>query len=112
MSQALVVLCTCPDEATARRIAGALVERRRAACVNLVGPVRSVFVWDGEVCDESEMLLIAKTTTEGYAALEELVTALHPYDVPEVIAMPVDYGSRAYVDWIGASVGRSVTGKE
>jgi periplasmic divalent cation tolerance protein len=112
MTPILVVLCTCPDEATAKRIAGALVARRRAACVNLVGPVRSVFVWEGEVCDESEMLLIAKTTEEGYPALEEIVHELHPYDVPEVIAVPVAAGSRPYLDWVAGSVGGSVTETE
>lgn len=104
MSQALVVLCTCPDEATARRIASALVAGRHAACVNLVGPIRSVYSWQGEVCDESEMLLMAKTTGEAYPALEAVLVELHPYDVPEVIALPVERGSRAYLDWVADSV--------
>lgn len=112
MSKALVVLCTCPDEPTARRIASSLVADRHAACVNLVGPVRSVFSWEGEVCDESEVLLLAKTTEEACPALEAALLALHPYDVPEVIALPVTTGSRAYLDWVTAAVGDSVTETE
>ncbi len=104
MSKTLLVLCTCPDEETARRIAAALVGEGRAACVNIVGPVRSVFSWKGEVCDESELLLMAKTTEAAYAALEARIAELHPYDVPEVIAAPVTAGARAYLDWVANSV--------
>ena len=104
MSKTLLVLCTCPDEETARRIAAGLVGEGRAACVNIVGPVRSVFSWQGEVCDESELLLMAKTTEPAYAALEARIVELHPYDVPEVIAAPVTTGFRAYLDWVADSV--------
>lgn len=104
MSKTLLVLCTCPDEETARSIATALVADKRAACVNIVGPLRSVFSWEGEVCDESELLLIAKTTEAAWPGLEARVVELHPYDVPEVIATPVTAGSAAYLDWVAASV--------
>jgi len=104
MSKTLLVLCTCPDAETARTIAATLVEERRAACVNIAGPVRSVFSWEGEVCDESELLLLAKTTETAYPALEARIVALHPYDVPEVIAAPVTAGSSAYLDWVAGAV--------
>jgi len=104
MSKTLIVLCTCPDEETARNIAAALVAEKRAACVNIIGPLRSVFSWEGEVCDESELLLLAKTTEAAWPELEARVVELHPYDVPEVIATPVTAGSAAYLDWVAASV--------
>ncbi|WP_405232253.1 divalent-cation tolerance protein CutA [Lentisalinibacter salinarum] len=108
MSKTLLALCTCPDEETARSIAGTLVAERRAACVNIVGPLRSVFSWQGEVCDESELLLIAKTTEAAWPGLEARVVELHPYEVPEVIATPVTAGSAAYLDWVAASVSPAV----
>jgi periplasmic divalent cation tolerance protein len=104
MSNTLIAFCTCPDEETARGIAGAVVAEGLAACVNIIGPVRSVFSWEGEVSDESELLLLAKTTEAAYPGLEARITALHPYDVPEVIAAPVTAGSRAYLDWVADAV--------
>lgn len=119
MSSTLIAFCTCPDEETARGIAGAVVAEGLAACVNIVGPVRSVFSWEGDVCDESELLLLAKTTEGAYPRLEARITALHPYDVPEVIAAPVTAGSAAYLDWVAGAVStaagagtNSVTEKE
>ena len=103
--QAMVVLSTAPDEAVGARIASALVERRLAACVNIVEGVRSLYWWEGKVRDDAEVLLICKTddahVTELTAALEEL----HPYDCPEVVALPVTGGSAAYLSWIGESLG-------
>lgn len=104
MTNVLIVMCTCPDEATASDIARALVEEQRAACVNILGPVRSIFRWEGRISDESEVLLIAKTTDAAYAGLEARVITLHPYDVPEVIALPVSAGAAAYLGWVGESV--------
>lgn len=104
MSNTLIAFCTCPDEETARGIAGTVVAEGLAACVNIIGPVRSVFSWEGEVSDESELLLLAKTTEAAYPGLEARITALHPYDVPEVIAAPVTAGSRAYLDWVADAV--------
>ena len=88
MTDVLIVLCTCPDDA-AEGIAKALVGERLAACVNVAGPLRSIFCWEGRINDESEALLIAKTTSKGYPRLERRLLALHPYDVPEVLALPV-----------------------
>jgi periplasmic divalent cation tolerance protein len=97
---ALVVLVTCPDRRVAVRIAEALIARRLAACVNLVPGLTSVYEWKGAVERSSELLLIIKTTPGRYPALEQAVASLHPYDVPEVIALPVSRGRRAYLAWM------------
>ncbi len=82
-----------------------LVEKRLVACVNMVGPVRSVFLWKGKVEDESERLLLMKTRADRYAELEAAIQELHPYDVPEVIAIPIERGSQAYLSWVDDNVG-------
>lgn len=82
-----------------------LVEKRLVACVNVVGPVRSVFLWKGKVSDESERLLVMKTRADRYAALEKVIEELHPYEVPEVVAIPIERGSEAYLSWVDENVG-------
>jgi len=99
---AILVLCTCPDEAAADRIAGALVEERLAACVNRLVGVVSTYRWEGEVRRGNESLLLIKTTVERFAALRERIVALHPYELPEVIAVDVVRGLPSYLDWIAA----------
>jgi periplasmic divalent cation tolerance protein len=101
---ARVVLCTCPDEATGTRIATALIEGRHAACVNRVPGVRSMYRWDGRIYDDAEVLLVIKTTAGRLAAVEAQVRALHPYELPELLALPVAGGSVAYLEWIGQAV--------
>jgi periplasmic divalent cation tolerance protein len=100
MSDALIVFVTVPTRADGERIAEALVAERLAACVNVLGPVRSIYRWQGEVCRDDEHLLMIKSTRARYAALEARVKALHTYDVPEVIALPIEMGSPEYVGWI------------
>lgn len=100
-----VVLVTAPDADTAARLARALVEERLAACGNLVPGVRSIYRWEGAVHDEPEVLLVLKTTTERLDALRARVVELHPYQVPEVLALPVDAGLGSYVDWVRGQVG-------
>ncbi|HTW37300.1 MAG TPA: divalent-cation tolerance protein CutA [Steroidobacteraceae bacterium] len=100
MTDGLVVLCTSPDETTAQRIAQELVTARLAACVNRVGPVRSTYLWKGELKDEPEVLLVIKTLRARYEALEMRLRALHPYDVPEIIALPITAGSKRYLAWM------------
>ena len=85
---ALVVFSTFPDADTAARVARALVDEQLAACVNVVPTIRSIYRWEGEVCDEAEALAVVKTTAERYAALAARLAELHPYQVPEVIALP------------------------
>jgi periplasmic divalent cation tolerance protein len=97
---ARVVLMTAPDQEVAQRIARTLVEERLAACVNLVPGVRSIYRWQGSVEDDAEILLLAKTGRARCAALAARVQALHPYELPEIVVLPVDGGSQRYLDWI------------
>ena len=95
-----MVLCACPDEPTAARIAQDLVNQRLAACVNRLSSVRSTYSWEGRIQEEPEVVLTIKTTRERYDALEVRLRALHPYEVPEIIALPVVAGSPSYLNWI------------
>ena len=106
MSEAVqAVLITAPDADVGAALAGALVEEGLAACVNLVPGVRSIYRWEGAVQDDTEVLLIAKTREALLPALTARVEALHPYDVPEVIALPIAGGSAAYLAWLRAASG-------
>ena len=103
MSEKVVaLLITAPDEETGRRIARTLVEERFAACVNVVPGVTSIYRWRGAVEEASEVMLVAKTRAERAPALAARVRALHPYELPEVVALPVTDGSRAYLRWVVA----------
>lgn len=99
-----VVLTTCPDETTAEILARRLVEERLAACVNRVAGLRSTYWWQGQVQEDAEVLLIAKTSASRVANLSARIQALHPYELPEVIALPVAGGAERYLDWIGQTV--------
>ena len=101
-SGVLLVLTNCPDEASAARIRHDLVEGRLAACVNQLGPVQSTYRWQGAVEETTEVALLIKTTRERYAALERELRAGHPYELPEIIAVPIERGLPAYLDWVGA----------
>ncbi len=105
MTDALVVLVTTPTAERAAEIARALVEERLAACGNVVPGLRSVYRWEGKVHDDAEALLVLKTTRARFEALRDRVLALHPYEVPEVIALPVEAGSARYLAWIAAETG-------
>jgi periplasmic divalent cation tolerance protein len=96
----LLVLSTCPDVDTAERLARALVEGRLAACVNVVGPVKSVYRWRDAVETAGELLLLIKTPADRYPALEHALRALHPYEVPEIVAVPVERGLNDYLTWV------------
>ena len=96
-----LALVTAPDAETAERIARALVGERLAACVNLVPGLRSIYRWEGRVESEAEVLLVVKTRRDRAGDLEERVLALHPYDVPELLRIPVRGGSEAYLRWVG-----------
>lgn len=96
----LIVHCTCPDESTGVRIAQALVERRLAACVSLTPPIRSIYSWQGVVESAAERLLLVKTTAERYQDLEATILSLHPYELPEILAVPVSTGLPAYLSWV------------
>jgi periplasmic divalent cation tolerance protein len=96
-----VVLMTVPDRPTAEKLAEALVGERLAACANLVPGVTSIFWWEGAVQRADETLVILKTPSGRVDALMARATELHPYDVPEVIALPVEAGLSAYLEWVG-----------
>lgn len=100
LPEALVVLCACPDESVADRIARELVGARLAACVNRLPGMRSVYRWKGALQDEREVLLAIKTVGTRYPELEMRLKALHPYEVPEIIAIPVLAGAAPYLAWL------------
>lgn len=100
----IVVLTTCPDETIAARIARDLVESGLAACVSRVGPVHSTYRWREAVQDEPEVLLVIKTVATRYPELEMRLKSIHPYEVPEVIALPVASGSAEYLSWLQGAV--------
>ncbi len=102
MTDAIVVLVTAPDADKAAAIARVLIDQRLAACGNVVPTIRSIYRWKGQIRDESEALLVLKTTAAHFDALRESVLELHPYAVPEVIALSVEAGSAPYLAWIEA----------
>jgi periplasmic divalent cation tolerance protein len=99
---ALLVLTNLPDRETAERLAGVLMEKRVAACVNILAPCRSVYRWKGAVQREDEHPVLIKTTAERYPALEAAIRAAHPYELPEIIAVPIEHGLPAYLAWVDA----------
>mgnify|MGYP001250928217 CR=1 FL=1 len=99
-AEVLLVLTNCPDEDSAERIARALVENRLAACVNMLAPVQSTYRWQGAVEQAEEVPLLVKCTRERYPALEEAIRQLHPYTVPEIVAVPVVAGFAPYLRWV------------
>jgi periplasmic divalent cation tolerance protein len=104
MTDKIVVLVTCGSKKEGRRIAKALVERRLAACVQETGgSVRSTYRWKGKIESAKEFLLLIKTTRGRFSAVGKLVRELHSYEVPEIIALPIERGSRDYLDWITSS---------
>jgi len=98
----LLVLTNLPDRETAERLAGALIEQRVAACVNILAPCRSVYRWKGAVQREEEHPVLIKTTAERYPALEAAIRAAHPYELPEIIAVPIERGLPAFLAWVDA----------
>jgi len=103
-----VVICSVPDPSTARTIATSLVTEKLAACVNILPQVTSVYEWEGKLQQDQEALLLIKTHQASFTALESRVLALHPYELPEIIMVPISGGSRAYLDWVTSCVGISL----
>jgi len=104
MTDPRIVLTTCGSLEEARHIARALVEQQLAACVNIVPQVESIYRWKGEVESSTEVLLVIKTTAGAFERLQAVLAKLHSYEVPECLELTVTDGSKAYLDWIGASV--------
>ncbi len=98
--ETLLVITNCPDEATANAIALAAIEDGLAACVNILPRVQSIYRWQGKIESTCEIPLFFKSTVAGYPALESRIKALHPYDIPEIIALPISHGLPAYLNWV------------
>lgn len=102
-TEEIVVLITAPKEAEAVKIAKALVEKRLAACVNVISDIRSIYRWQGKIEDDTEMLLIIKTKKGLFDALAAEVKEIHSYTVPEIIALPIVQGQADYLKWLSES---------
>ena len=98
----LLVFTNLPDRASAERLAELLLEQRLAACVNILAPCRSVYRWKGAVQHHEEHPMLIKTSAERYGALEQALRQGHPYELPEIIAVPIEQGLPAYLDWVAA----------
>ncbi len=100
MRDALLVITNLPDAASAAKLAQQLIEVRAAACVNQLAPCTSTYRWQGKIETATEVPLLIKTTQAAYPRLEKLIRAAHPYELPEIIAVPVSDGLPAYLDWV------------
>ncbi len=100
MNNALLVLTNLPDEQSAAWLAEQLIEQRAAACVNRLAPCTSTYRWEGKVETATEVPLLIKTTRTAYPRLEQLIREAHPYELPEIVAVSVDQGLPAYLDWV------------
>jgi len=97
---ALLVLTNLPDRVAAETLAERLVAQRVAACVNILAPCRSVYRWQGALQRDEEHPMLIKTTGERYAALEQAIREVHPYELPEIVAVPIERGLPAYLNWV------------
>lgn len=100
MSDHRIVFCTCPDHDTAEQLAEKILQDRLAACVNLVPGLTSLYIWKGNLTRGTEVLLMIKTTNAVYQQLEQTLQTLHPYELPEIISVPIEAGLDGYLGWI------------
>lgn len=98
-----IVLCTFPSVEKARQIGTVLVETQLAACVNLIPAIQSIYRWEGKVEEQEEVLALFKTTTARYSELQQVVTEMHPYEIPELIALDLSAGLPVYLQWVLSS---------
>lgn len=101
----ILVLCTCPDQASAATLAESLIQQRLVACVNILPGLESVYRWEGKIERAAEHLLLIKTERRVYTALQAHIQQHHPYQVPEIIAVPIVAGSTDYLQWVSACIG-------
>lgn len=104
----LLVLTNLPDRAAAESLADALITEQLAACVNILAPCRSVYRWQGALQHDEEHPLLIKTTEERYAALEQVIRTRHPYELPEIVAVRIERGLAAYLEWLAAETGATL----
>jgi len=108
MTDKIVVMVTCKSQAEAKKIARAVVKARLAACANVLGgPVESIYRWKGKVETAKEVLVLIKSTRKRFSMLEREIRRLHSYETPEIVAVPIAEGSKAYLDWLDESVLRT-----
>ncbi|HZV53293.1 MAG TPA: divalent-cation tolerance protein CutA [Rhodocyclaceae bacterium] len=100
--QTLLVLTNLPDAQAARAVADYLVSTRLAACVNILAPCRSVYRWQGKIENAEEVPLLIKTTADRYAPLEAAIQSMHPYELPEIVAVPLSHGLPEYLAWVAS----------
>jgi periplasmic divalent cation tolerance protein len=103
--KALLVFTNLPDRAAAERLADLVIDKKLAACVNILAPCRSVYRWKGTVQHDEEHPVLIKTTPERYAELEHALRSVHPYELPEIVAVPIERGLAAYLDWVSEETG-------
>jgi len=96
----VMVFCTCPDEITAERVALQIVEKKQAACLNIIPGIKSIYRWQDKIETSNEVLLIIKTSKANYNGLESLLKDLHPYQCPEIIGVPIEHGNIGYLQWL------------
>ena len=99
-----LVLCTVPDRDSAEHIAEVLVEEQLAACINIIPGIASVYRWKGAIEKDEELLLLIKTSQGSYQSLEQRIRTLHPYELPEIIAVPIQTGQTDYIQWIESNL--------
>ena len=102
--QYIIALNTCPNTETAQKIAHSLLEHGLAACINIIPTVQSVYRWQGKIEQENEALLMIKTRKDKFTQLESLIRRLHPYELPEIVAVPIEAGTKEYLNWIDQSL--------
>ncbi len=100
----VVIFCTCPDHPCAEKLALGLVEGKLAACVNIVSGLMSIYPWKGKIERDPEVLMVIKTHRDRYEDVEKYLREHHPYEIPEIVAMPVVSGSESYLQWVDAWV--------
>jgi periplasmic divalent cation tolerance protein len=102
MAEEKIVLVSCPDT-NSKSIATSVINAQLAACVNIIPKVESIYFWEGKLCEDNECLLIIKTTSSCLIKLTELIKELHPYEIPEIISLPIENGYNPYLNWIHSS---------
>ena len=99
-----ILLCSCPDQEIAKSIAQQLIILKQAACINILPGILSIYAWQGEIEHANEHLLLIKTRKDKYQLIEETITTMHPYELPEIISVPIENGLTTYLQWVDQSL--------